>query len=60
MTIQFEFNNSDMVVECLYDTIKVSLNHGYFKLQHVEALAELLTELANRLKVEEADGESQG
>lgn len=55
--------NSDMkiifddtpTVEELYLLIKAGAKSGVYKREDVEAIAELTTELANRLKVEESD-----
>ena len=55
MQIIFD-NNPDKAVEEIYMTIKNAAKSGVFSLSHVEAIAELTTELANRLKVEEACG----
>lgn len=52
MTITFD-NNPDKAVEEIYTMIKTAAQTNVFTIKHVEALAELTTELYNRLKVEE-------
>lgn len=60
MQIIFD-NNPDVTVEEMYTVAKDALQNpdSPWELRHVEALAELFTELANRLKVEEACGEQE-
>lgn len=53
-------NNPDIAAEEIYMTIKTAARNGVFNLKHVEAIAELTTELANRLKEEKSCGESEG
>lgn len=47
----------EMIVEAFYNGIKLSATSGALKSKDLESLAELVTELANRLKVEEDCGE---
>lgn len=55
MKIVFE-GDPEVAVAEVYDIIKTTAREGVFKAKHIEAIAELTTELANRLKVEEACG----
>lgn len=55
MQIIFD-NNPDVAVEEIYMMIKTAVQTNVFAPKHVEAIAELTTELANRLKVEENCG----
>lgn len=45
-----------MIVEAFYNGIKLCATNGNLKAKDLESLAELVTELANRLKVDEACG----
>jgi len=58
MQIVFD-NNPDVTVEEMYTVAKVALEdpNSPWELKHVEALAELFTELANRKKEELESGE---
>lgn len=56
MQIIFD-NNPDVAVEEIYLLVKTAAKTKVFATKHVEALAELTTELANRLKAEEGDRE---
>ena len=53
-TVICDITTPELAVEELYDAIKCSYEHRYIKREQVEALAELTTELANRLKEEES------
>ena len=53
MQIIFD-DNPETAVEEIYMMIKNAAKTNVIGLKHVEAIAELTTELANRLKVEEA------
>ena len=53
-TVTCDITTPELAVEELYDVIKFSYEIGRIKKEHVEALAELTTELANRLKEEES------
>ena len=44
-------------IEEIYDLIKGSVMTGWFKIENVEALSELTTELLNRMKAGEYSGE---
>lgn len=55
MQIIFD-DNPDRAVEEIYMVIKTAVKANVLNLKHVEALAELTTELANRLKEEESCG----
>lgn len=52
MKVVFE-GNPDVAVAEVYDMIKATAKEGVFKAKHIEAIVELTTELANRLKIEE-------
>lgn len=56
MIIVFD-NNPDIAADEIYTLAKNAYKNGVFKSSHIEALADLFTELANRLKEEEACGE---
>lgn len=56
-TVICDITTPELAVEELYGAIKGSYEVGRIKKEHIEALAELTTELANRLKVEENCGE---
>ena len=51
MVIEFS-SNPDIATEEIYMMIKVAVQTNVLEPKHVEAIAELTTELANRLKVE--------
>lgn len=50
-------NNPATTAESIYGIIKVLAKYGELKAENVEALAELLTELSNRMKEGEFSGE---
>jgi len=52
-TVICDITTPELAVEELYEAIKGSYEMGHIKREQVEALAELTTELANRLKEEE-------
>lgn len=52
-TVTCDITTPELAVEELYGAIKGSYEVGRIKREQVEALAELTTELANRLKEEE-------
>lgn len=52
-TVTCDITTPELAVEELYDAIKGSYELGRIKREQVEALAEMTTELANRLKEEE-------
>ncbi len=56
-TVTCDITTPELAVEELYDAIKGSYELGRIKREQVEALAEMTTELANRLKEEESCGE---
>lgn len=58
MQIIFD-NNPDKAVEEIYMLIKTAVKTDVFCLKQVEALAELTTELANRIKAGEFDGKQE-
>lgn len=53
-TVTCDITTPELAVEELYGAIKSSYEVGRIKREQVEALAELTTELANRLKEEES------
>ena len=55
MKIEFDYNNPEMVIDEVYNLIKCSWQSGFFKQIHLNAFAELFTELAERAKVEESE-----
>ena len=55
-TVTCDITTPELAVEELYSAIKGSYEVGRIKREQVEALAELTTELANRLKEEEESG----
>lgn len=52
-------SSEEDVVEGIYDSIKDCVKEGVLNHESVAAIADLTTELANRLKVEES-GEQEG
>lgn len=50
MTVEFDSDKPDVAVEEIYLLIKAAAKIGHFRQEHVEAIAEQVTELSNRMK----------